>query len=142
MPDKDYMREYMRKRRKDRRTKVIDTLGGRCSKCSTTEDLEINHIDRSSKKLTLSGCGLDGKWDVILEELKNCELLCREHHLEYTAQQYALAEIIPWNKDLHGEFEHGSPRMYNEMNCRCASCKHAKRLYRNHFIGYSDVIEV
>lgn len=139
MPPID-MKAYMADRRKKRRAKVFDLLGNKCSKCDSVEDLEVNHIDRTKKNFGLSGAGLDKAWAKIEEELENCELLCRGCHREYTNLQYSSGQISTWNKDINGEFEHGTTRMYQEKKCKCDPCKRAKRIYRTGEIGYNEKV--
>lgn len=138
-PMKINMAEYMKKRRARRRAILIDMSGGKCDVCNETQFLEFNHRDRKLKCFTLSGRGLDGNWDKILEEHKKCELLCRKHHSEKTRQQYMNGEIVAWNKNLHGEPVHGTARMYSEHACRCQSCRAAKFAYSKKLIGYAEV---
>lgn len=133
------MAEYMRNRRKSRREQLIVLKGGKCLVCGSTENLEFNHRDRESKLLTLSGKGLDGPWDKILSELDKCDLLCFEHHLEYTRGQYRGGEIRPWNDGTSKPFLHGTARTYH-AGCRCDDCKLAKKLYRNKVISNKQSI--
>ena len=114
--------------------------GNECQVCKSTENLEFNHIDRSTKLITLSGKGLDGKWETILKELDKCELLCHTCHLEKTREQYKNKEIRPWNDKTHLPYLHGTTRSYEEISCRCEDCRYAKKLYRDKFVGYSDLV--
>ncbi len=64
-----------RERRRLMRESALEELGGKCVICGTTENLEFNHIDPSTKEREVSTkCGLRHK-----EHLK-CELMCKEHH--------------------------------------------------------------
>lgn len=129
----------MSKRRVERRQKLLDMAGGCCSVCGIQEDLEFNHLIVETKCFDLSGKALDKAWKTILEEFEKCNLLCREHHLEYTRMQYDTGELSTWNKGLHGEYLHGSPRTYH-AGCRCSRCKEAKKKYRNKECGNADVV--
>jgi DNA-binding XRE family transcriptional regulator len=51
---------------------LIESLGGRCKKCKSTEDLEIDHVKPRLK---------DGE-----HKLSNIQLLCRKHHWEKTTE--------------------------------------------------------
>lgn len=126
----EYMKEYMARRRRDRRNKLISMAGGKCGKCDSVSELEFNHINRKGKSFNLSGKDLDRSWARIVEEFNKCELLCGPCHLGHTRQQYLNQDITPWNKGVRGEYYHGTPRMYHDKGCRCAPCKEAKRLYR------------
>lgn len=139
MASKD-MAKYMRGRRAARRKELIKLKGERCARCGSAYELEFNHLDRSDKSFTLSGKGLDKSWDKILAELDKCELLCREHHLEYTRQQHKTGEIVPWNSKKDIPYEHGTTRTYMEIKCRCVDCVYARKLNRKKELSYSDVV--
>lgn len=140
MPSNEYMREYMARRRKDRRAKLLEMSGNRCSACESTKELEFNHIDRSAKLFVLSGYALDKAWKTIEDEWRKCELLCSDCHKLRTREQWDTQQLTAWNKNLHGDHKHGSPRMYNERGCRCDRCKTAKRIYRNGGCKSADVV--
>jgi len=141
------MAKYMRKRRSNRRSSLLELRGSRCEKCGSEDGLEFNHLDRTKKSFNLSGCDLDKSWDRILEELNKCELLCEVCHNKYTADQYSSGEIESNFKGLDrisGEtviLEHGMTKMYNE-GCRCSECRYAKSLYRQKLIGYTDKVNI
>lgn len=140
------MAEYMKARRLARRISLIELLGGKCAECGSTESLEVNHVDRENKSFQLSGANLDRSWDTILEEAGKCNLLCSEHHKEFTRKQYTTGSIEPWNKsriqdtrELFG-IPHGSAKRYNEAGCRCDHCRLAKRLYRTGLAKFSEIV--
>lgn len=108
--------------------------------CGTEEKLEFNHRDRLAKSFTLSGRGLDTAWERLLLEADKCDILCGEHHLEYTAQQYASGEIRPWNDGKDIPQVHGTARCYHETGCRCVDCRYAKKLYRAKLIDSWTVV--
>ena len=134
------MADYMRNRRLHRRQKLIELLGGECVVCGTTEDLDIDHIDPNEKLFQLAGKWLDGPWEKITAEAAKCQLLCKEHHLSKTREEYKQGTHVPWNKDLRGEYIHGTARMYDMFKCRCALCKEAKRMYRRKEIQFHQPI--
>jgi hypothetical protein len=134
------MAEYMKARRLKRRQDLLNLAGNKCEACNSTDNLEFNHIDRSTKLITLSGKGLDGRWETILKELDKCELLCNNCHLEKTREQYKNKEIRPWNSNKHLPYIHGTARTYSEIACRCNDCKYAKKIYREKLVDYSTVV--
>lgn len=75
----EYMRLYNNNRYNDFKKFVIEYLGGCCSKCGSTNNLEIDHIDPSKKLFTIAK-----KWNtnknIIIEELNKCQLLCDNCH--------------------------------------------------------------
>jgi 5-methylcytosine-specific restriction endonuclease McrA len=88
---REQRRVYQAEYRKRRRNRAIELLGGKCSECGTTENLELNHIDPSQKRFSL------GKWDGTAEEywreVVKCNLLCHEHHVAETDRQRAAGLI-------------------------------------------------
>lgn len=135
------MAKYMRERRAKRRQQLLDYRGGMCKVCKTTENLEFNHRDRLDKLFQLSGKALDKTWELLLIEADKCDVLCNQHHLEFTRQQYASGEIKPWNKYMSKiPLMHGTARRYHQGKCRCADCKYAKRLYRAKQIDSWEVV--
>lgn len=135
------MKDYMASRRALRRQKLIDLAGAKCRVCESTDNLEFNHLDRTTKSFVLSGHNLDTAWDKILEEFGKCELVCSEHHKEYTRGQYSNLELRPWNDKTALPYVHGTVRCYQETKCKCIHCKLAKRLYRNKQVGYDEVVQ-
>lgn len=68
------------------RGKIVDYLGGKCSRCGYSKcfgALNVHHTDPDKKSFSISGMHCKS-WTKIEAELKKCELLCsnchREHH--------------------------------------------------------------
>jgi hypothetical protein len=47
-----YMREYMKRRYWERRDHALRVLGNKCSKCPATDQLEVDHIDPTTKTMS------------------------------------------------------------------------------------------
>jgi len=81
-----YQKKYQKKRYHERKKEAIDILGGKCSVCGSTSNLEFDHKNPDGKSFTLTKL-----WSVpeaeFKKELKKCRLLCRKHHLENTGKQ-------------------------------------------------------
>lgn len=109
----EYMRKYMLKRYHRRRSDSIEKLGGKCVVCGTTDNLEIDHIDRSTKTMAISGL-----WSCNIQryeaELKLCQLLCEQHHKENTSRENSV--------------DHGGGKT-GKRNCYCELCAPLKRAY-------------
>lgn len=105
------MAVYMKNRRKQRREKLISILGDKCVNCESLDNLQLDHKDRSNKSFGLSGYSLDKPWEFLLEELKKCQLLCKDCHSKKTL------------RELGGPVQHGSFNMYTRHKCRCDSCR-------------------
>lgn len=119
------MRTYMLARYHERRAEAIELLGGCCTICGSTEDLDIDHVDPALKTMSVSKL-----WSVAkaryLAELKLCQLLCRPHHRQKTAAE----QEVP-----HGGGASG------KKNCRCVPCKARKAEYmRNYRAPVAEVV--
>lgn len=80
---KAYQKKYQRKRYLDKKKMLIEYLGGKCSSCGCSDNLEFDHIDASTKEFTIMS-----RWklpiSVMKDELDKCQLLCKECHREKT----------------------------------------------------------
>lgn len=112
--DPDERRTYGRTWRANRRIFYIDLMGGCCVKCGTTDQLEVDHIDPSTKSMNPTRLW-SRTHEIIMEELSKCQLLCKKCHQEKTS-----AERIA-NRDL----QHGEYGMYKWYKCRCQPCRDA-----------------
>jgi hypothetical protein len=83
---------YYRAYKQRRRAEAIALLGGVCVRCGTTEDLEIDHIDRATKEYEIHDV-LWSRREVRLAELAKCQLLCSYHHLFKTRVLDTMPEI-------------------------------------------------
>ena len=76
---REYQREWMRKRRES------FFEGKSCARCGSTERLELDHIDRSTKLLNPARLwSLSDSNPVKSTELAKCQVLCSDCHLEKT----------------------------------------------------------
>ena len=78
-----YQKAYHQKRYARRITEMLDYLGGKCVVCGSKENLEFDHIDRTTKSYAITR-KWTRKWDDLKIELDKCQLLCVEHHKEKT----------------------------------------------------------
>ena len=72
-----YFREYIKARKHARRAKLVEMLGGKCVRCGSTEDLELDHVDPSTKAFNVCA-DLTRAWDDLVAEAMKCQLLCRD----------------------------------------------------------------
>lgn len=118
--NKEYMREYMKKRYHTRVALAKKLLGGECSRCGSTDRLQFDHKDRSGKQFTIckfiAGCS-ELK---LIEELKKCQLLCEPCHIEKTRQDL---------NQQNARKTHGTLSSYRY--CKCDLCKRAWYDYSN-----------
>lgn len=87
MPYKDYnasMNAYMKKRWEKRRALAVEHLGGECNRCGELEGFDFDHIDPSTKIMSIARAS--SRSEVFFwEEVAKCQLLCKPCHLEKTA---------------------------------------------------------
>lgn len=110
-----YMNNYMKLRYSHRRDEAIEKLGGRCTVCGSSENLEFDHIDANTKEITIArGSSMsETRW---LEEISKCQLLCHTCHVDKHKSQF------PCN----------TPQKY-WRGCRCQECKLAYREYSREY---------
>lgn len=96
--------------------------------CGTTEDLQFDHVDATTKVFDISAGIRDGYGRVrLVVELAKCQLLCGPHHREKT--RAAGEHRGGHNKIVNPE--HGTAVMYGKPhNCRCPVCQKWKSDYR------------
>lgn len=75
----NYMNVYMKQRYEKRRKIAIALLGGQCNICGSIDDLEFDHIDPSTKVMTVARASSlsELRWN---EEIAKCQLLCKICH--------------------------------------------------------------
>ena len=105
-------RAYMKARYYEQRDGFIAYLGGRCNRCESAERLEIDHMERGDKLFTVAALHPSGNLPRVYEELEKCQLLCRECHIEKTAEE---------SRGERG-WTHGSIYGWMKKKCRCAEC--------------------
>jgi 5-methylcytosine-specific restriction endonuclease McrA len=101
-----------------RRLAWIAEQGGVCVKCGSTDRLEIDHIDRSTKTLNPYNIW-HRRQEVRDEELAKCQVLCYECHKAKTR-----IETHQWL----GTTDHGRTWSYTK-GCRCSLCTAAWKEY-------------
>ncbi len=107
MRDLEYDREYQLERYHRLRAEALEMLGGQCVVCDSVEDLQIDHIDPSTKEFSVSK--LRPSRERWLAELTKCQILCGDcHRLKTVSEQ---------RDDTHGTW---GP--YNR-GCRCDLCR-------------------
>lgn len=109
----EYMRDYMSRRYHERRKQAIQALGGKCIDCGTTENLELDHIERSTKLINVSSFTWSDKvyWAEVLDK---CTLRCQSCHRKKSA----------WERSV----VHGGG-LSGKRNCPCEPCRRRKAEY-------------
>tara|TARA_B000000441_G_scaffold66967_1_gene45135 strand:- start:972 stop:1412 length:441 start_codon:yes stop_codon:yes gene_type:complete len=91
---------------KENRAFLIDYLGGKCTACGTTENLELDHknpdekLFNPCKRLTVRNLS-----DEIMKEVDKCHLLCRDCHNKktWTLDKDTIMEKIRASKEKNNE---------------------------------------
>ncbi len=107
---------YMKAYRQSRLDWAVRELGGKCSRCSSTERLQFHHRDKATKLDNVTTLAMKS-WARFEAEVGKCDLLCQEcHHSEHPRKRHG-----------YSRYKHGG--------CRCPVCLRAvreeKRRYRN-----------
>jgi 5-methylcytosine-specific restriction endonuclease McrA len=109
--------DYDRERYETAKKRLIELLGGRCTECGATEDLQFDHVNRELKEFAITE-----KWnrsqEELAAELAKCQLLCRPHHLEKTRREVGV--------------EHGGG-VSGKKNCPCRLCRSKKSEYNRNY---------
>lgn len=104
----------MLERYRRRRAAIVERLGGKCTRCGSTERLEIDHVDPKRKAYNIARRLPGLAADKLEAEIKKCQLLCRECHTDKT-----LTET--------GKQRARCGTLSGYRYCRCEACRAAKR---------------
>lgn len=85
--------------------------------CGTRKNVEVDHVDRSTKTMTFVRMTAV-KYETFIDELSKCQLLCKRHHIEKTSTE----QSVP-----HGGGKTG------KKGCYCVKCAPLKREYNRAF---------
>ena len=121
------MKMFMRERYRKRKTEALTYLGGKCSTCGTTEDLEFDHKQQETKNKNvtlMTGVSEARFW----AEVEKCQLLCKDCHIKKSLKETGKQSV----KGVHGTYGN-----YRHHGCRCNKCKaanaEATRKYREKY---------
>lgn len=109
---KEAQREYQREWIAKRRTAFFSDKS--CAQCSSTEDLQLDHIDKNQK---ISHRIWSWSRQRRESELEKCQVLCGACHKKKT-----------FSSDIK-RCPHGSRNRYDKYGCRCEPCKAAKKTH-------------
>lgn len=83
----EYLRVYMNNRWDRRRSEAESRLGGRCVFCGTSNGLQFDHIDPTTKLFTIAK-GSSFSEERFWREVDKCQLLCRNcHDVKHSAER-------------------------------------------------------
>ena len=98
------------------RQEVLDYFGNICRQCGATDNLEVDHVDPTTKLFSLTGKHLTRTPHSVLTELVKCQLLCHTCHWVKTRSQLPKKVL-----------RHGTTNAYTNYKCRCELCTKANR---------------
>jgi hypothetical protein len=81
-------KRWQRKARHERKQKLVDFLGGKCSICGYNrcmKALEFHHTNedtKSEKSFGISSKGMLAPWETLVMEIEKCILVCANCHRE------------------------------------------------------------
>jgi hypothetical protein len=116
-----YMAAYMKAQYDRRHAAAVAQLGGHCARCEVTDDLQFDHIDPSTKTMTIAKMWTASEVR-FQAELAKCQLLCVRHHLEKTLAERGFTA---------GKGRHGTAASYRYCGPpKCEACKLANTAYQ------------
>ncbi|MEO0776192.1 MAG: hypothetical protein AAF146_06500 [Bacteroidota bacterium] len=90
-----------------RKLKLIDMMGGGCSKCAYSTNisaLHFHHVDSTTKQFKLDARILSNRsWEAILQEVEKCVLLCANCHAEEHNPELSLLNVAKIIAGASGE---------------------------------------
>jgi len=145
--DKARQQAAQKRHRQKNFAKFIEYLQSHpCVDCGETDIrvLQFDHLPQFEKKFEIGRAitGSTRKWEVILEEINKCEVVCANDHLRRTGSRAG------WRKHLinAGEYEapevEDSPRKFRvphgggvrgRRGCKCTPCKVKNAMYSRSF---------
>ena len=99
-------------RYKKNKKQVWFYLGNKCARCGSTHNLQLDHIDPTTKKFEVSQ-KLGGKLGLLWEEINKCQLLCQPCHKEKTKEDQKIIQIK--RKDFMYRNERFDPILQQDM---------------------------
>ncbi len=98
--------EGKRKRRTQKRAKLLKLLGGKCTSCGLEVSadnqcvFDLHHVNPENKKFTVNATATQNyAWETVVEEASKCIILCSNcHRLHHHSKKEDTNERIP-NKE-------------------------------------------
>lgn len=109
--------EYLKTRSNNIIKSLKLRLGNKCTHCSSTKQLQFDHINPDTKSFRISHAR-SVSLKRLEEEIKKCQLLCINCHKKKTKEEYSKKLKV-----------HGTVYGYHR-GCRCIFCSNAKRKSR------------
>jgi hypothetical protein len=114
----EYMRNYMIERYHRRMSWARTILGGKCCKCGSVDNLQLDHCNPKQKTFTVGGSGWNCADQVFQAEVAKCQLLCALCHNLKTLSDTGKNNA----KETHGTLS-------SYRYCKCNLCRTANNKY-------------
>ena len=88
--DREKQRDYQRSWMVERKRRALNYLVNQCVYCGTTKNLEIDHVEPTSKTCPIAGL-LSHKWETVVAELDKCQVVCHDCHVRKTKTDGSVA---------------------------------------------------
>ena len=112
MATKEEQREYQNRWIQQRRLDWIESQGGKCVNCGSTERLEVDHINPKFKMINPANLwSMSESNERRIRELAKCQVLCHWCHLDKTSEGLTKPLI------------HGTSNAHGRKGCRFTACK-------------------
>lgn len=118
--NKSYDKQYKSKLYAIKMQRWKQLLGGQCEACKSVDALEFDHVNPKDKVFAIAD-GWSLAEDVVLEELKKCQLLCKDCHKIKT-------DTASRKKRKHGTW--GAVR---NGKCKCDICRKFVNAYQKEY---------
>ena len=104
-----------------RRSEWIVKKGGVCNSCGSSESLEFDHIDATTKEYNIAKILSSHSESKVAKEMEKCQLLCKECHLKKTLEEGDIYIVS------HGE------GLTGKKGCYCELCGPLKSAYNKRY---------
>lgn len=122
-----YKSEKMKAFRKTSKRRIIESMGNACQICGydkCDEALDLHHIDPTKKELSFGAIRASNvRWELIVEELRKCILLCANCHREV---HYNNLQIPENYKTFNEDFADYKSTKYKQEYDACPICNKDK----------------
>lgn len=124
--------EHVKAWRKRSKNRIIEAMGGSCCCCGYDKAhgaLALHHLDPKEKDFGLSSIRASPKnWDIVVEELRKCVLVCNNCHAEIHEGLITIPENSPRFNEKFADYK--KLKQYNKnILTPCLMCEKMKASY-------------
>jgi hypothetical protein len=123
--------DRVKKWRKDTKSYMVNAMGGKCICCGynkCNEALEFHHLNPEQKKFGFGKIRANPTtWNIIVEELKKCILVCANCHREIEAG--LIQAVFDSTFDVKYEQIKTEPYRTPALDRKCKTCKNSLKTF-------------